>query len=429
MQRLIARSLALPCGAVLTNRLAKAAMTEGLANADDQATRAHELLYRRWSLGGAGLLITGNVMVDRRYLERPGNVVIDGNGGHEALRRWARAGTEGGNHLWMQISHPGRQATRMSTSHPVSASAVGLKLMGMFARPRALTAAEIRDVIHRFAETAQVARDTGFTGVQVHAAHGYLLSQFLSPITNHRQDEWGGSLLNRARLLREVVAAVRARVGGDFPLAVKLNSADFQRGGFQPEDCVQVANWLEQDGVDLLEVSGGTYEQPRLLGHSGRAETSETPRRRSTRQREAYFLDYAAMVRSATRLPLMVTGGFRSAQAMEDALGGDELDVVGIARPLCVDVDLPSHLLDGTVDAAISYETALPFRSRLFGPASPLMLLKFINVQGEMAWFYRQMLRLSQGQAPARGLSLLGALAQHLLRELHLARRRRFHRA
>jgi len=303
---------------------------------------------------------------------------------------------------------------------------VGLKLLGMFARPRALTAGEIQDVIRRFAEAAEVARDTGFTGVQVHAAHGYLLSQFLSPITNRREDDWGGSLENRARLLREVVAAVRARVGGDFPLSVKLNSADFQRGGFQPDECVQVATWLEQGGVDLLEVSGGTYEQPRLLGRSGSPKTSETPRRQSTRQREAYFLEYAAMLRGATTLPLMVTGGFRSAQAMEDALGCGELDVVGIARPMCVDADLPAHLLDGSVDAAVSYEAALPFRSLLFGPASPLMLFKFVNVQGEMAWFYRQILRLSRGQLPARQLSLPAALVRHLVGELRLARRRRF---
>jgi len=408
----------------LPNRLVKAAMTEGLANADDQATPAHEILYRRWSHGGAGLLITGNVMIDRRYLERPGNVAIDGNGGEEALQRWARAGTEAGNQLWMQISHPGRQATRMSTSSPVSASDVGLKLVGMFARPRPLTEEGIQDVIRRFAQAADVARRAGFTGVQVHAAHGYLLSQFLSPITNHRQDRWGGSLENRARLLREAVRAVRASVGEDFPISVKLNSADFQRGGFQPHECSQVAVWLESDGVDLLEVSGGTYEQPRLLGHSGRAESSETPLRESTRRREAYFLDYARLIRRCTRIPLMVTGGFRSRQAMEDALADDELDAVGLARPLCVDVDLPCHLLDGSVDSAISYEKQLPFKSRWFGPASPLLLFKFINVQGETAWFYRQIVRLARGEAPDRDLSLLRALVQHLLAETGLARGR-----
>jgi len=279
-------------------------------------------------------------------------------------------------------------------------------------------------VIHRFVVAAGTAKRTGFTGVQIHGAHGYLLSQFLSPITNHRQDRWGGSLENRARLLREVVRAVRASVGGGFPISVKLNSADFQRGGFQPQECSQVAIWLEQDGVDLLEVSGGTYEQPRLLGHSGRADSRETPLRESTRQREAYFLDYARLVRKATRLPLMVTGGFRSRQAMQDALADDELDAVGLARPLCVDVDLPRHLMDGSVDAAISYEQGLPFKLRWFGPASPLMLFKFINVQGETAWFYRQIVHLARGEAPDRNLSLLRALGQHVLGEIALARRR-----
>jgi 2,4-dienoyl-CoA reductase-like NADH-dependent reductase (Old Yellow Enzyme family) len=419
--------LRLPCGAVLANRIAKAAMTEGLADADDRATEAHETLYRRWSKGGAGLLLTGNVMVDRRYLERPGNVVIDDNGGLDRLRAWAAAGTEGGNHLWMQISHPGRQATRMSTRQPLSPSDVQLELAGMFARPRPMTIDDIRDAINRYACVAGVAKEAGFTGVQVHGAHGYLISQFLSPITNQRTDEWGGSLENRARFLLEAVRAVRSKVGAAFPVGVKLNSADFQKGGFTLDECVQVAGWLGEEGVDLLELSGGTYEQPRLLGHEGRSEVVEPPRRESTKRREAYFLEYASAIQASAKIPLMVTGGFRTRAAMNTALEAGETDVIGLARPLCVYPDLPRGLIEGTIERTESWENGLRLGpGRLLGPTSPIYLFKFFNVQGEVAWFYRQIVLLSKGYGPDTRLGLRRGLFQHLRSELKLARRRSF---
>jgi 2,4-dienoyl-CoA reductase-like NADH-dependent reductase (Old Yellow Enzyme family) len=217
---LLAGPLRLPCGAVLPNRLCKAAMTEGLADSLLRATPRHETLYRQWSEGGAGLLLTGNVQVDRTDLERPGNVAIDVSAAQtvsdealQRLRAWARAGTVGGNHLWMQLSHAGWQSPRYITSRPLAPSDVQLKLLGNYARPRPLTEAEILDFIQRFARAAVIARETGFTGVQVHGAHGYLLSSFLSPVTNRRTDAWGGSLENRARFLLEVVRAVRKAVG------------------------------------------------------------------------------------------------------------------------------------------------------------------------------------------------------------------------
>lgn len=425
----LADSLTLACGATLSNRLAKAAMTEGLADAEDRATVRHETLYRRWSEGGAGLLLTGNVMVDRRYLERPGNVVIDGNGGRDALRAWARAGTEAGNHLWMQISHPGRQASRFSTAELLSPSDVQLRLGGMFSRPRAMTGGEIEDAVRRYAEVAQVARDCGFTGVQVHGAHGYLISQFLSPVTNRRDDDWGGSLRNRARFLLNVVAAVRRAVGHDFPVGVKLNSADFQRGGFTLDECIQVARWLEEADVDLLEISGGTYEQPRLLGVQGEEASYSEPRSESTRRREAYFLEYAGAIQAAATLPLMVTGGFRSRRAMESAVAEGECAVVGLGRPLCVAPDLPRGLLDGSVEQAVAWEEILRLGpGRLLGTASPVFLLKAINVQGQMAWFYQQLLRLAAGEDADPRLGLLRALIRHNLGERRVSRLRRYAR-
>jgi 2,4-dienoyl-CoA reductase-like NADH-dependent reductase (Old Yellow Enzyme family) len=419
--------LTLRCGATLPNRLAKAAMTEGLADAEDRATGRHETLYRRWSEGGAGLLITGNVMVDRRYLERPGNVVIDGNGGENALRAWAKAGTAGGNHLWMQISHPGRQCSRTVTRQPLAPSPVQLDLIGLFGRPRAMTAEEIEDVIRRFAHVAAVARETGFTGVQVHGAHGYLLSQFLSPVTNQRDDEWGGPLENRARLLLACVRAVRKAVGDDFPVAVKLNSTDFQKGGFSLEDCVQVAGWLKEAGIDLLEISGGTYEQPKLLGHSGDAGTFAEPGRESTRRREAYFADYARTIQAGYGGRLMVTGGFRSRAAMDEALASGAIDVIGLGRPLCVEADAPDALLSARADRLPSWEDGLRLAGPgWLGPASPVKMLKALNVFGQMGWFYQQLIALSEGRDADRELSTGQALIRHFRTELGVARRRTF---
>ena len=282
---MIEQPLTLPCGGVLSNRLCKAAMTEGLAGADGIPGAALNRLYGIWSDGGAGLLLSGNVQIDRDHLERPGNVVVDAepdDSTRTALRAWAEAGTRAGNHFWAQISHAGRQCQKIINPHPKAPSAVKLGLPGgQFGEPVAMTAEDIAGVVTGFARCARVLKEAGFTGVQLHSAHGYLLSQFLSPRSNQRTDQWGGSLENRARLLLDSVAAVRTAVGPEFPIGVKLNSADFQRGGFDFTESLQVAKWLEAAGVDLLEISGGTYEQPRLLNVEGmsRLKTRPSPSR------------------------------------------------------------------------------------------------------------------------------------------------------
>jgi 2,4-dienoyl-CoA reductase-like NADH-dependent reductase (Old Yellow Enzyme family) len=423
----LATPLTLPCGATLPNRIMKAAMTEGLADLGGRATDRLNTLYRRWSEGGAGVLITGNVMIDRRYLERPGNLVVDGNGGLDALAALAQAGTANGNHLWMQINHPGRQCARISNNHPVAPSAVQLRLLASFAKPRALGADEIAPLVSAYARVAATARDTGFSGVQIHGAHGYLISQFLSPLTNRRTDRWGGSLENRARFLLDIVRATRERVGAHFPVAVKLNSADFQQGGFTLEESCRVAAWLAQAGVDLLEISGGTYEQPRLLGLEGRPATANEPKRASTRRREAYFLEYAQAIRAAAKLPLAVTGGLRDPACMIDALQGDQLDVVGLARPLCLNPDFPAELVAGNAAPAPRYEEALRLGGGLLRPTSPIAGVRALNSQGSVAWYYRQIIRLADGLAPDPKLPFGRALRQHLFDEyrIGLARRRR----
>ena len=413
MSDLLSTPFVLPCGVVLSNRLCKAAMTEGLGDDQLRATERHERLYRTWSVGGAGLQITGNVMIDRQVIERPGNVAIDvthppsvDREARAALRRWAAAGTVAGNQLWMQLSHAGRQSPRYVTRQPVGPSEVQLELLGNYARPRALREDEILDFIRRFGQAAKIARDCGFTGVQVHGAHGYLLSSFLSPITNRRNDAWGGALANRARFLIEAVRAVRAATGADFPLSVKLNSDDFRKGGFSHSDCLAVVALLNAEGVDLLEISGGNYEQPRLLGVAGRAR-DEVEVRPSTKVREAYFLDYAQAIRAVACMPLMVTGGFRSRAGMETALADGDTDLIGIARPLCTHPDSPRRLLSGEIEQLPAFERGLMLRPRgWLSPASPVLLLKMVNVLGAQGWYYQQIDRLARGRPAdlARGL-------------------------
>jgi 2,4-dienoyl-CoA reductase-like NADH-dependent reductase (Old Yellow Enzyme family) len=429
----LAAPLTLPCGAVLPNRIAKAAMTEALGDLHDDATPELERLYRRWSGGGAGLLISGHVMVDRRFLEQAGNVVLDDETDETKLRAWVAAGTQGGNHFWAQLNHPGRQTTRFHADRPVAPSAVTVPVRGFFARPRALEEAEIGELIAAFARSAEIARRTGFTGVQVHAAHGYLISQFLSPRSNRRSDAWGGSLERRARFLLEVVRAVRAAVGAGYPVAVKLNSSDFQRGGFEHREAVEVARMLAVEGIDLLEISGGTYERVAFAGQGRvafagqRRHAAADPRAAATRAREAYFLEYAHAIRAATRgVPLMVSGGFRTPTFMVEVLRAGEADVLGIARPFCVEPGFPARLLAGSMEPLPSPEERIRVGYGWTGPHSPSADLRAYNAQAATAWFYRQIERLGAGEEPERRPGAgVPVLLRYLWREWRRARQRR----
>jgi len=390
---MIEQPLTLPCGASLPNRLCKAAMTEGLADPLGQATPALTQLYGLWSDGGAGLLLSGNVQIDGGHLERPGNVIIDSEPGEEAmsaLRRWAEAGKRGGNHFWAQISHAGRQCQKMVNPHPKAPSAVKLGLPGgQFGEPVAMFEADIEAVIAGFARCARVLKNAGFTGVQLPAAHGYLLSQFLSPRSNQRKDQWGGSLENRARALLESVRAVRDAVGPSFPVGVKLNSADFQRGGFDFEESLQVAKWLEAESVDLLEISGGTYEQPRLLNVDGIEPVEDQSVKASTKAREAYFVDFAQAMRKELTMPLMVTGGLRRLDAMEDALASGSADVVGIGRPLCGMPKAMNELLSGAAELP-RFENQLSLLPSWLKFLEGINLFKTIGTFATQYWYYEQ---------------------------------------
>lgn len=412
--------LTLPCGAVLPNRFAKGAMTEGVADPGNAATKRHARLYKRWAEGGLGLSITGNVMVDRRYMERPGNLAIDGKQTAQQMKTltaMADAGKSAGGHIWMQISHAGRQTTKAVAAEPVAPSAVGEVALpgGRFGKPRALTGEEIIEIIGRYTHAAVVAKRAGFNGVQIHAAHGYLISEFLNPLINQRTDEWGGNLEGRSRLLLEIIKSVREQVGPDYPVSVKLNSSDFQKGGFTLTDSIAVIKLLEAASVDLIEISGGNYEQPRMMGIEGLEPVYEDEAmiKSSTSKREAYFLNYAVAIREAVSVPLMVIGGFRTRDAMLSALNDDKIALIGIARPVCARPDLPKQMIAGEIDTMPSDETTLALGPGWLGPKSSNPTMRAINGFANMSYFYRNIIRMADGKKPKVQMNLMAAFIKH----------------
>ncbi len=411
--RKLSDPVSLPCGVIVPNRIAKAALTEGLAGGDNQANERFVRLYRRWGEGGAGMLITGNVLVDRYHLERGGNLAIEGtqdNQSLSSLAAMASAAKANGSLIVMQLNHAGRQTQKMINRHPFAPSDIGLKMgNGRFGTPVPMSEDEIERTVAAFAHAASIAEQTGFDGVQVHAAHGYLTSQFLSPLSNRRSDRWGGSLENRARFLLEVIRRVRGATRSKFIVAVKLNSADFQRGGFSEEDSATVAGWLQQAGVDFIEVSGGNYEQPRMIDFD-RKDPLAANKRESTRRREAYFLDFVPKLRAKVTIPVMVTGGFRSVGAMDRAVKEDGVDFIGLGRPIILDPDAPGKILAGTLTTLFSRDDDLVVGTGLLGPRSPISFLRDLNAWGSLGWYYEHIYSLADGKVPDVRLSPFRAL-------------------
>ncbi|MEM8937359.1 MAG: NADH:flavin oxidoreductase/NADH oxidase family protein [Pseudomonadota bacterium] len=396
-------ALILPCGATISNRIAKAAMTEGLADSDGAPTERLVNLYRVWGESGAGILLSGNIQIDKDHLERPGNVIIEGRADADkisAIKAWTAAATNKGAHFWAQISHAGRQTPIAINNNPKSPSDIGLKLPGnRFGAPSPLTIAEIEELTDRFAQTALLCKECGFTGVQLHAAHGYLLSAFLNPRANNRDDAYGGSLENRARFLLNVVERVREAVGSEFPISAKVNSADFQKGGFAFEDSTKVAGWLADAGVDLLEISGGNYEQPKLISIEGVDGEEVEVVAPSTAAREAYFVDFAQAMQDHVSAPLMVTGGFRTRGAMEYALNHGAAQMIGLARPFCYVPDAPKQLLSGAATLP-SIEKELRLIPNWLSFLRQFQMLKLIDSFAVMFWFYAQIYELAERGEP-----------------------------
>ena len=326
--------LTLPNGSVLSNRICRAAMDSVLADANHAPGSRQIRLYQRWAEGGAGLIITGSVMIDRHALSSPGSALLDSDRYLPQFAKWARVCRSRGAQVWMQLGHPGRQMLASMGNSACAPSAIPLQLpeTGMeFATPRAMTEAEISEVIASFARSALLAQRAGFDGVQIDAGHGHLLSQFLSPLSNQRDDQWGGCLANRARLLLDCVKAVRGQVKPGFCVSVKLNCSDFIAGGFGGNEAAQLIGMLNPLGLDLLEITGGTYASPAMFG---------LPADHTALPLEGYFLPQAQTLLAAAQMPLQLTGGIRSRAGAETALQ-QGMAMVGLATALAQQPDLP----------------------------------------------------------------------------------------
>ncbi|KAG1745091.1 uncharacterized protein EDB91DRAFT_1050317 [Suillus paluster] len=339
-------------GRTAKNRFLKSAMSERLATFSTfdpcgrgQPTKELVRLYETWAKGDIGIIITGNIQIKKDHLEATGNTIIDRDLPSHYLQEWtdvARAAKSEGSLVIGQLNHPGRQVSINIQPYPEAPSDVEQPSTGgvLFGRPTPLTREGIKDIVHRFAYAASVLHKAGFDGVQLHVAHGYLLSQFLARRTNRRNDEYGGSLVNRARILLEIIAAIRQAVQNlSFIISVKLNSQDSVPEGLSIEESITVAKLLESARVDFIEVSGGTYEQ-----------TTRSPQDKpyTVETREGYFVQYAEFLRPHLNLSkIVVTGGFQTAQGMADAVSRGAADIIGLARPLTAEPLLVRDILRG----------------------------------------------------------------------------------
>ena len=406
MTSLIFSSFTLPNGQVLKNRLVKAAMEENLATWEHLPGDELKCLYKAWADGGVGLILTGNVMVDHLAMTGPGGVVLEQDTDLTPFIEWAKLSKTNNTKIWMQINHPGRQVFKKMGGKVLSPSDVALdmgKHSAMFSAPKPMDEDEIQDVVQRFTITAQRAEQAGFDGVEIHAAHGYLLAQFLSPLTNKRDDKWGGSLENRARLLMDIVKSVKAVCGEGFAIGVKLNSADFQRGGFDIEDAEQVVHMLGELNIDLVELSGGSYEAPAMQGRTADNRTLA---------REAYFLEFASKIAENVSLPIMTTGGVRRYDVAKRVVDSG-VQLVGMASALALTPDLPNKWQDDT--AVLGHIPVVKWKDKTLSGLATMAMVK------------QQLRRIGAGKQPNLSASPLWALITDQLRGAKLTKRYKKH--
>ncbi len=316
------------------NRLVRSATWEGLAEPDGSSGDRLLTFYRRLAAGGVGLIISSYMYVAREGKQHAGQIGIYGDHLVPGLRQLVSAVHGAGSRIAAQIVHCGGQTTRdVAGQRPVAPSAV--MSPGYTELPRALGLEEIAAIAEAFAAAAARAQAAGFDGVQLHGAHGYLLAQFLSPSRNRRADRYGGSLENRARFGIEVYEAVRAAVGKDFPVMIKLNVHDFLEGSTTEKDAIHLARALAGRGIDAIEVSGGTPGSGKL----GAARPNIL-----TRADEAYFRPQLEALRDAVPdLPLMLVGGLRSLDVIEEIVTSGLADHASLCRPLIREPDLPAR--------------------------------------------------------------------------------------
>jgi len=319
---LLQNSLELPCGTILKNRLAKLPMSDSLGDGEGNATKAQIRLYERWAEGGAALSIVGEVQGDHRYPESTGNLVLGKFSNDASLQMLTSRARIKKSHIWAQIGHAGA-LSHSPISRPKGPSPLdvkGLKCSGMLIN-------EVHELPGLYARTASHAKAVGFSGVHIHAGHGFLLSQFLSPLFNHRTDDYGGSIEARCRIVLEIIDEIRRAVGSSFPIGIRINATDQLEGGLTETDALKVVRLLDQTSIDLIDISGGTY----FPGAKASSEGSSTG---------PYFLDFAHLARGATNIPLMLTGGIKKREQAIDAIKSGAVDMVGLARIMVLNPNL-----------------------------------------------------------------------------------------
>ncbi|MBW4708555.1 oxidoreductase [Roseobacter sp. YSTF-M11] len=327
----LGRPLELPCGARLKNRLVKAAMSDSLGDGEGSPTSAQGRLYERWAEGGAALALIGEVQTSPRYPEKPGNLVLTQGIDLAALKALAARGSVNGAHIWPQLGHAGA-LSHGPISQPKGPSALnveGLQCAGM-------TLADIAALPSAYARSAALAKAAGFGGVQLHAGHGFLFSQFLSPLFNHRTDAYGGSVAARFRVIGETISAVRQAVGAAFPLGIKINATDKLNGGLTEAEAVQVVRLLDRTSVDLIDVSGGTYFPGATSSSEGASASGP------------YFLEFAKRAKAVTSIPIMLTGGFGTSAQAVAAVQSGAADAIGLARAMVLNPSIADDWLRGS---------------------------------------------------------------------------------
>lgn len=325
----------------LSNRFIRSATWEGLANDDGAVTPALIETMVALASGGVGLIITGHAYVRAEGQAGPNQLGAYSDRFIPGLKEMTDAVHAVDGRIIMQLAHAGRFASQQLTGQTALAVSLGQD-MNIYLRE--MTLEDIWDLVTAYAEAAGRAKSAGFDGIQIHSAHGYLLSQFLSPALNQRQDEYGGSIYNRSRIHVDIIQAMRKHVGYDYPILVKLNCQDFIKNGLSLDDSIQVAHQLADAGVDAIELSGGVIK-------TGRLEPSRTGI--DSLEREAYFRNEARLFKREIHIPLILVGGIRSYELAEKLVETGEVDYISMCRPFIMEPGLINRWASGDHSKAL----------------------------------------------------------------------------
>ena len=352
----------LPCGLVLRNRIVKAALSENLAEGESQVSDSLIRLCQQWGECSAGALILGGISIDERHVSSIGEPGLPEQLPPKFLRRLKELSTcarQNGSAILMQLTHPGALARHGGDWRPVSASADQLNTRKNTSSARAMTDKEIAALIDRFADVSEQVQAAGFDGVQLQAGHGDLISQFLSPRSNRRSDEWGGGFSNRVRLLMAVLKAVRERVSAGFAVGVKLSVTDAFENGWSFQECLELVDCLQSEDIDLIEIAGDVLSD------------THSENRKPFRYPEVWLSDHARLVRARSRVPIMLTGGVAGISVGEGLIAEGYADLIGFGRLFCQPLsEIKSQLSNRAESMDVPVPEGMKRDPRLYKPYS-----------------------------------------------------------